>query len=399
MIPQRITLEWAGFVLIAFCLGVVQLTLFGGQSILFSAAALVWLAVVIRDRTIGKLPAFFLPLALYATWTLVSSAMSSDPTKSFIDSRQLLMFLAVPIVMRFVKGERASQAIDIIIAIGAAGAIVGIIQFAAFGYDKLSNRPVGPLGHWMTFSGVLMLVTCAAVARLIFTPIRKAWPSIAVPALLVALVVTNTRNAWIGAFLAISCLLAIKNWRLLIIAPVVAVIGFFVAPAEVQKRVTSIFSSSGLNSDDPATRDRFVMWKIGQEMIQEHPIFGVGPEMISEKYASYRKKYPQAVHAVNPHLHNNPIQIAAERGLPALAAWLWFVVAAGVSAWNQLRKRVSPAVAAAGLAAVISMLAAGMFEYNFGDSEFLILVLGLITLPHAAAQTESPAPDAKVARG
>ena len=31
------------------------------------------------------------------------------------------------------------------------------------------------------------------------------------------------------------------------------------------------------------------------------------------------------------------------------------------------------------------MLAAGMFEHNFGDSEFLILFLGLITLPFAAA--------------
>jgi hypothetical protein len=31
------------------------------------------------------------------------------------------------------------------------------------------------------------------------------------------------------------------------------------------------------------------------------------------------------------------------------------------------------------------MLGAGMFEYNFGDSEFLMLFLGLITLPYAAA--------------
>ena len=36
-----------------------------------------------------------------------------------------------------------------------------------------------------------------------FTRLRSPWPAIAVPALLVALVVTNTRNAWIGAFLAI----------------------------------------------------------------------------------------------------------------------------------------------------------------------------------------------------
>ena len=30
------------------------------------------------------------------------------------------------------------------------------------------------------------------------------------------------------------------------------------------------------------------------------------------------------------------------------------------------------------------MLAAGLFEYNFGDSEFLMLFLLLVTLPYAA---------------
>ena len=35
-------------------------------------------------------------------------------------------------------------------------------------------------------------------------------------------------------------------------------------------------------------------------------------------------------------------------------------------------------------------LAAGLFEYNFGDSEFLMLLLGLITLPFAARVTSQP---------
>jgi len=35
------------------------------------------------------------------------------------------------------------------------------------------------------------------------------------------------------------------------------------------------------------------------------------------------------------------------------------------------------------------MLAAGLFEYNFGDSEFLMLFLVLITLPFAALNTAS----------
>jgi len=43
--------------------------------------------------------------------------------------------------------------------------------------------------------------------------------------------------------------------------------------------------------------------------------------------------------------------------------------------------RVRVAVA---LAALVSMLAGGLFEYNFGDSEFLMLLLVFVTLPFAA---------------
>ena len=48
-------------------------------------------------------------------------------------------------------------------------------------------------------------------------------------------------------------------------------------------------------------------------------------------------------------------------------------------------------LAAAALAAMIAMIAAGMFEYNFGDSEFLMLLLMLVTLPFAAARSPADA--------
>ncbi len=54
---------------------------------------------------------------------------------------------------------------------------------------------------------------------------------------------------------------------------------------------------------------------------------------------------------------------------------------------SQPRFRPNQMVAAAALAAIAAMLAAGLFEYNFGDSEFLMLLLVLITLPFAAARS------------
>jgi hypothetical protein len=60
--------------------------------------------------------------------------------------------------------------------------------------------------------------------------------------------------------------------------------------------------------------------------------------------------------------------------------------------FRQLRRGPAKAVAGAGLAAMVAMLVAGLFEYNFGDSEFLMLFLGLITLPWAAARPETDQP-------
>ena len=64
-----------------------------------------------------------------------------NPRASFIDSRQLFMLLMVPIVLQFARGERAAKTIDVIIAIGAAGALVGIVQYAVLGYNHLEARP------------------------------------------------------------------------------------------------------------------------------------------------------------------------------------------------------------------------------------------------------------------
>jgi O-antigen ligase len=128
------------------------------------------------------------------------------------------------------------------------------------------------------------------------------------------------------------------------------------------------------------------MLREGAHMIRNHPLVGIGPNMVQPLYAEYRD--PDAVNAVNPHLHNVPVQIAAERGLPALAVWLWFIAGLVVALAKQLREKQLRFLAAAGLAAVVSMLAAGMFEYNFGDSEFLMLFLILVTLPFAAARTK-----------
>ena len=71
-------------------------------------------------------------------------------------------------------------------------------------------------------------------------------------------------------------------------------------------------------------------------------------------------------------------------GLLALAAWAWFVASAAFGLVRLLRRTRHRSLAAAGLGALAAMLAAGLTEYNFGDSEFQMLLLVMLTLPFAA---------------
>jgi O-antigen ligase len=206
------------------------------------------------------------------------------------------------------------------------------------------------------------------------------WSALVIPALAVAVAFSFARNAGVGACAAAALLLLLKDRRLLALLPILAALFFLLAPTAVTNRYASIFSLK-----DPTNRDRVAMLREGLHMIRDHPVVGIGPNMVEPLYAQYRD--PDAVNAVNPHLHNVPVQIAAERGLLALAVWLWFIVSLVVALAKQLREPQLRFLAAAALAAVVSMLVAGMFEYNFGDSEFLMLFLILVTLPFAAART------------
>jgi O-antigen ligase len=124
------------------------------------------------------------------------------------------------------------------------------------------------------------------------------------------------------------------------------------------------------------------MLQAGVAIVKDYPLTGVGPDMVGRVYPEYR--VAGAVQENNLHLHNVPMQIAAERGLPALVLWCWFVGAAIVGLRPLLRRGRNRVLAATAIGAIVAMLTAGMFEYNFGDSEFLMLFLVLVTLPFAA---------------
>jgi len=368
--------EQAGAVALIGAAGAIQFSIAIGQ-ILAAVACACWLAVVVTGREPLRAPRFFWPLAVYAALTLVSAAFSPHPQTSFIDCKQLVLFLLVPVTYRLMNESRAHTLVSVVMSLGAVSAVFGIIQYGILHYDTLGQRPQGTLSHYMTYSGLLMLVIGIALARILFSRRERAWAVLIMPALLVAISLTQTRNAWMGVLAAVALLLSLKDFRLLAVLPLVAAIFFGIAPT----RFMSIF-----DRNNPTSRDRVAMVEEGGHMILDHPLVGVGPNMVQQRYADYRVS--TAVEKVNPHLHNVPVQIAAERGLPALAAWIIFVAMLFVDLGRGLRIPSERFFAAVGLASVVAMLAAGLFEYNFGDSEFLMTLLILVTLPFAVRRSK-----------
>ena len=129
--------------------------------------------------------------------------------------------------------------------------------------------------------------------------------------------------------------------------PVLLALMFAFAPDQINARMVSVF-----DMQDPTVRDRMAMVRTGVAIIRAEPLTGIGPDMVPHKYAEYRDA--SAVQATNPHLHNVPLQIAAERGLPAVAVWAWFVGVLSVGLWRLFRAGPSRALAAGGLAVVAS---------------------------------------------
>jgi len=90
------------------------------------------------------------------------------------------------------------------------------------------------------------------------------------------------------------------------------------------------------------------------------------------------------------HLHNNVLQLGAERGLPCLASWLWLMVR-----WSGTVGRFAPDFARTRgswmlpLAGWLAFFLEGLFECNFGTSPVLIVFLFVMSTPLIVQRSES----------
>jgi O-antigen ligase len=287
---------------------------------------------------------------------------------------------------------------------GLAG-LVGIVQFViqyhrvlrlhhnrVYFYMTLT-RIHGFMGHWMNFGGQQMLLFSALLAFLLLSQGVQGGKAKALYWLVLALVATSlvlsfTRGVWLGCLGATVYILARWKPRLLWAIPVLLIVVELAAPSLIRRRVSLAFHPR----EDPALAIRLEMWGVGLRMVRVHPWVGVGPGNIPLVYTKYLSRGKTPIYGYHDHLHNNFLQLAAERGLPCLIAWLWFMLALG---WHilRIRRRLSNQrwVADAALAAWVAFLVEGFFEFNFGTSPVLMVFLFVMSTPFVAENLEGRA--------
>jgi hypothetical protein len=421
-LPAPSLARWAA-VFFTFSVLTFLISLAASQAFL-ALAGIAYGAHIVRGRRVPDSPPVKLPLALFCLFSTLSIFWAENRAVGWFTVRKLVLFLILLLAVNLVTSSRHLRLLyQSLFLESAAVGIIAAVQFAiqyraeralhpgqVYIYMR-GDRVRGLMGHWMNFGGQQMLVFVSLAAFLLLashaagaatddeaqedtalkrgatTPgARRLWWLVA-SVVAVSIVLNFTRGVWVGCFIAGIYLLARWKPRCLWILPLLLIVGYLAAPDLIRKRFDSVRHPSA----DPSLAIRLEMWRVGWRMMRQHPLVGVGPGNVPETYALYVPPGTVPVVGYHDHLHNDTIQLGAERGLPCLAAWVWLMIALG---WHFVRirrqligapgKRHLAWMADAALACWLAFLAEGCFEFNFGTSPVLMVFLFMMSTPFVA---------------
>ena len=274
------------------------------------------------------------------------------------------------------------------------GGRLGITRWSR-GRDE---RAAGFYGHYITYAEVLQLVASLALGLLVAH--GRRWSrsagllAAAVAGLVFVLVLTVTRASLAGfvvsAFVIVATGAASRRSLLavtLVSVPLV-VAGLLILQ---QKRQIGF-----LDRREGSTAWRLMVYGESLSLLVREPrhlLVGVGMDALKRHYREWGlfDKGRQNI----GHLHSTPLQIAVERGLPALAAWLALVFVYARTLWRLARRRthglrdggravdeewMMRGVALGALGGLAGFLTSGLVHWNLGDSEVAMVFYFLMGL-------------------
>ncbi len=185
---------------------------------------------------------------------------------------------------------------------------------------------------------------------------------IGVPLMSDALLVNLKRGPWLGVAAGLSVFLLL-NWRKVFGPMVLVALLVAVGVGPVRDRLASsskdFFISGGRN----------IIWDIGAELSIRYPL-GIG-----YRNSAFLKQFSSEIPQQLEHFHNNFLNILVETGWLGLALYLFWL---GVVLRECFRLPRSQIAGMAIGCAIISWQVAGLVEYNFGDSEVVLIAYVLV---------------------
>ena len=364
-----------------------------------------WLLLARRAGIVPRLRLpLALPLTIFVAWTVVTALASAQPMDGLATCKNLINLAGLWIVasilddaaraQRFLAGLALALGVVAALAIVQVGACPATVPTAPFGrvvekFFRHCQRAHGFFSIYMTLAGVLAMVLTAILPRLLrLEEVARLAPVWLVS--VVALALTYVRGAWLGlAAGGLVVLVGLRRRSVAALALVVVVVAALAALPGVAERLRTIGSMR-----DDTTRDRLAMLFTGLALVREHPVTGIGPGQVKRVYPVAAG--PEALRRSTSHLHNTPLQIAVERGIPGLAAWL-AIFAAFLSHTLRLVRRgpegPERTLVIGVQGAIVTFLVAGLFEYNFGDTEVVLVAVSLMALPFVLTERTTPTPD------
>ncbi len=145
--------------------------------------------------------------------------------------------------------------------------------------------------------------------------------------MMITVLFTLSRGGFLGlCFVLLG--LALKSKRKIIGIVAVLLIGsstFAFLPDRIVERVGTIRTA---READQSARMRFDSWQVSLRIINDHPLFGIGPRNMTEVFNLYLDTGDVRVS------HNSFLQMAVDAGLPALALFLGLMLLS----WLRLRR-------------------------------------------------------------
>jgi O-antigen ligase len=349
--------------------------------------AMTTMIVALRQRLIR--PSFhilYFPLFLYGVVSTVSVILSGRAVNGVGEAAlwmKMMLFPTALIMFRQVPRSRLT-ALWAMLAFGIWSSAMALRQFV-FGQRDLEHRIAGPTTHVMTFSGLLLPISLIFLILWLHNR-RSVWFAVGTLFTSSVLLLTFTRSIWLGWLCATATVLVLRRPRFLLFAAPAFVLFLTFLPMPLFSRVVSSFDTR-----QESNLDRIRMLEAGVEIIKDFPLLGVGPVSIKEVYPLYRKH--DAPRLRIPHLHNNLVQLWAERGV--LAPLIYFLLLGlflreCARSWNGPQRRF----AEIGVAVTVGLAVAGLFEFNFGDTEVFWMMLDVYAIVIASLEQPRPSNEA-----